>query len=78
LISEERIKEIINQSNLSDVEQLEVIRCYIHDIKGVDVGVINRVKGDLCMSVFPPVIDYELLMIAYDVALGYYSNKFKI
>lgn len=76
MLKDDEIKEIIKKNNLSDVEQLEVIRRYIFDVKGKDVGKIQRIKGELCLSIFPPQPDFQLLETAYNSALGYYLNKF--
>lgn len=67
MILDEEIKVIIQKNELSDIEQLAVIRRYIYDKKGIDVGKINRIRD---------FVQLQLLDIAYNTATGYYANKF--
>lgn len=77
MIKDEEVKQIIDKRQLSDIEELQVIRRYIYDKKGVDVGEIQRPNGTLCLSTFPPTVDIDLLVRCYNNAFAYYINKFK-
>jgi hypothetical protein len=63
MITKEQAILICKSTHLSDVQQLEVIRKYIFDKKGVDVGEINR-----------PTTGYnlQLMTIAFDSACEFY------
>jgi len=68
MITNEEIREIIEKVELSDIEQLDVIRRYIYDKKNIDVGKINR-PGD--------IVQLQLMGIAYNSALEYYFKELK-
>lgn len=63
MITTEQAIEIAKATHLSDIQQLEVIRKYIYDKKGVDVGQINR-------PINPS--ELQLMTIAFDSACQYY------
>lgn len=65
MITNDEIGIIINKIETSDVEQLEVIRRYIYDIKHIDIGKINRPKN---------LFNIQLMSIAYEKACEYYFN----
>ena len=68
MLTDIELKNIINKSNLTDMEMLEIIRRYIYDMKNTDIGTINQ------------PIDFHslpLMDIAYSTACMYYFNKFK-
>lgn len=82
--------EIINSYNYTLQEQLGLIRRYIFDKKGVDVGDIIPPSGELCPSfvnlavskgINPMVVmskptDIDAANFAFDVALRYYYLKY--
>jgi len=62
----EKAKLICGSINLTDVDCLNVIRRYIYDVKGVDVGSIIRPRQ---------IFQLELMNIALESACKYYLNK---
>ncbi len=66
MITVEQAKLICNATNLSDIECLNVIRRYIYDVKGIDVGTIIRPRQ---------IFQLELMNIAFESACKYYLNN---
>lgn len=72
MISIEEAKEISIKKELTDVEQLEVIRRYIFDKTEVDLGQIERPTGKLTKFL---QMDYELMSSAFETAARYYAKN---
>ena len=66
MITVEQAKLICSSTNLNDVECLNVIRRYIYDVKGVDVGSIVSPRQ---------IFQLELMNIAFESACKYYLNN---
>lgn len=91
MLTDTEVLAIIGKTELTDVEQLETIRKYIYDRKGVDVGNIERPSGRICMSFLHGLInyfrnpmvgihhaqDFQCMEYMYFYACKYYYNKFK-
>ena len=78
MLKDEEIKEIILKSNLADVEQLEVIRRYIYDHKGIDVGTIDRPRGIPISGMLQQgrvMLDYQYMDSCYSDCIKYYYEK---
>ena len=105
ILSEEKIKEILNRSPVvlknnatgqqinqyiyTGEEQLSLIQTFIKDKKGIDIGEIQTLRGELCPSFIDlairrgidPMIamqkasDIDGVQCAFNVAFNYYWNK---
>jgi len=89
MMNETEIKEHINRldsNNLkvySDVEQIELIRAYIYDRKGVDIGNnVNRPTGRVVhvtdgRNINGMTHDVVLLQQMHDCALEWFAKKYQ-
>lgn len=75
MLTEKEIKEIINKSELTDIECIELIKQYIFDLKKVKVN-INRPRNITKVTNMGFVNDLELMNDLYNHCVGYYTNKF--
>ena len=66
MITIEHAKQICSATSLSDIQQLSVIRRYIYDKKGIDIGNIDRPRM---------MHELQLMTIAFDSACIYYLNN---
>ena len=86
LLSEEQIKEMVYRLDengykiYSDVETLQLIRTYIHERKGVDVGELVRPNGSPCQikigNLIQLIPDVHAMDMAFNDVIKYYSEKF--
>ena len=67
MLSDEEVKQIINQANIEIGHKLELIQQYIHEKKSVDVGKIN-VPYDM--------VNTLLMDQAFGISLNYFKKKF--
>ena len=65
MITKKEAITIAQATVLTDLEQLQVIRKYIFDRKGVDVGEINQPSD---------IVQLNYMSIAFDSACRYYLN----
>lgn len=65
MITKQQAIDISQSEVLTDIQQLQLIRKYIYDKKGIDVGEIERPIG---------ITDLNLMLIAFDSACRYYLN----
>lgn len=65
MITKEEAMRISKLTRLSDVQELQVIRRYIFDMKGVDVGIIQIPTDRL---------NIQLMYVAYESASSYYAK----
>jgi len=66
MITVEQAKLISTAIHLSDIQVLEVVRRYIFDIKGLDVGGIIRPTT---------ILEIQLMHVAFSTASSYYAKK---
>lgn len=75
MLTEKEIKEIINKSELTDIECIELIKQYIFDLRKVKVN-INKPRNITKVTNMGFVNDLELMNDLYNYCVGYYTNKF--
>ncbi len=66
MIKREEVKAILLNTTPTDIELLQVVRRYIYDLKGYDVGEISRCKS---------VMHGQLMIIAVESASKFYANE---
>lgn len=67
ILNDNQIKEIISRETADIVEWLDIIRAYIFEKKGVDVGQIQYPDPRHPM--------FNLYMIAQETVFNYYAKK---
>ena len=79
----------LNQYEYGVKELLDLIQTYIYENKGIDIGSIEKPKGDICASFLELYLkitgsmninrcsDFNALNVASDVALNYFYNKYR-
>lgn len=65
MITKEEATRISKLIRLSDIQELSVIRRYIFDMKGIDVGAIQRPTD---------TIGIQLMWLAYESVSSYYAK----
>lgn len=87
----QRIIAIKHPNPISDVEMLYVIKQAILDIKGIDVGEIQRPKGEMCNSFLQKAVksgihpflamemssDFHVMDYMFGKSCYYFNEKFK-
>jgi hypothetical protein len=88
MLTESEIKSHINRLDTShnvkvysDVEQIELVRAYIFDRKGVDIGGINRPTGRIVYinngnNINGMTHDVVLLQQMHDTAMEWFAKKY--
>jgi len=67
ILSETDIKDLITRSTIIDLEELDLVQTYIFERKGIDVGSLQRPTN---------LINIQLMQMAFNHAVNYYSKKF--
>lgn len=89
MITEKELKKLLHKEKLTDIEMISVIKKYIYDRKGVDIGDVERPRGEICPSVLNKInplkiaenqmylTDVYLMFEMYVCALKWYSENEK-
>lgn len=67
MLTKEQIVELINKNEHTDIEIIELIRSYIYEKKGIDVGNIEKPNTMRQLS---------LLNVASNTIFPYFYNKY--
>jgi len=70
MLNKEEVLTIINKTELSDLECINIIQQHIYDVKGINVK-INRPQGlPIILGFANIILDVELMMQMYNNELG--------